>query len=456
MSDEKVVQMPRRRKAADDGPSDKEVTERFVLKQVPSNRYVAAWGIWMRFDGEVWRQDELLSYQHDAIEHCAEEADTLTGKAKTKMLSASKYGAIARMSSVYPELAAAVDDWDRGKGDINGLGKMINMETMMERAIIATDYVTKTMACTPADGDCPLWMRFLEEVTDGDTDLQDFLQRMVGYCCTGHISEHKLFFIYGPGGNGKSVFVNIITRILNTYAVTANMNLLTATTQERHPVELARLRGARLVTIQETDEGKRLDEAKVKQLTGGDTITAHFMRENPFEFRPVCKFIISGNHKPRLANVDDAIKRRFIIIPFTVRFDEDKRDLKLEDKLWAEREAIAAWMIKGARWWHQEGLNPPARVTAETAEYFEAEDTVESWLEECTRPGDILSDWVSNKDLYESWSAWCKRSGEYPGTRKQFAQRLKKRSDMRAHKRNVWGFTGKILISEPLQDARMF
>lgn len=457
MSDEKVVQMPRRKRPPAEGPTDTEVTERFVADQVVRWRYVPAWGVWMLFTGTVWVEDELKGYVHDAIEHLKEEASVLNGKAKARMLSATKPMAIARLSGFYPELAAAVDDWDRG-GGINGEGRMIDMEgkTMQVRGrpVIAGDYVTKTMICTPDDGDCPLWMQFLEDVTDGDTDMMEFLQRMVGYCCTGHTREQKLFFIYGPGGNGKSVFVNIITRILNTYAVTADMSLLTASNQERHPTDLARLRGARLVTIQENDEGRRLDEAKVKQLTGGDMIAARFMNKDFFEFRPVCKILISGNHKPRLSNVDDAIKRRFVIIPFTVRFEEDRRDPALEEKLWAEREQIAAWMVKGARWWAQEGLMIPARAMAETAEYFEAEDTTELWLEECSRAKP--EGWASNKDLFQSWSEWCKRSGEYAGTRKQFAQRLKKRSDMKALKRVVWGFTGRELLSEPLQDARMF
>ena len=149
------------------------------------------------------------------------------------------------------------------------------------------------------------------------TELQRFLQQMAGYCLTGDISEHALFFVYGTGGNGKGVFLNTVAGILGDYAATAAMDTFTASQGDRHPTDLAMLRGARLVTAAETEEGRAWAESRIKQLTGGDPITARFMRQDFFTFQPAFKLVIVGNHKPVLRNVDEAARRRFNIIPFT-------------------------------------------------------------------------------------------------------------------------------------------
>jgi hypothetical protein len=177
--------------------------------------------------------------------------------------------------------------------------------------------LTKITAVAP-EGDCPLWGDFLKRVTDDDTELQSFLQRMMGYCLTGSIDEHALFFLYGTGGNGKGVFLNAMTAIFGDYAKVAPADMFTVTQNERHPTDMAMLQGARLVTAQETEEGKFWAEAKIKALTGGDPITARFMRQDFFTYLPQFKLVIAGNHKPRLRNVDEAIRRRIDLVPFTV------------------------------------------------------------------------------------------------------------------------------------------
>ena len=178
---------------------------------------------------------------------------------------------------------------------------------------------------TPA-GKCPIWLQFLAEITGGDQNLQDFLQRMFGYALTGVTTEHALFFLYGTGGNGKSVFINTISGILAEYHKPAPIETFTASQSERHPTDLAGLRGARCVTAVETEEGRRWAESKIKALTGGDRISARFMRQDFFEYVPQFKLIIAGNHKPGLSSVDEAIRRRFNLIPFTVTIPPEKRD----------------------------------------------------------------------------------------------------------------------------------
>ena len=203
------------------------------------------------------------------------------------------------------------------------------------------DGITKLTAVAPAPtADCPRWLAFLDETTGGDADLIRFLQQWCGYCLTGETREHALVFVHGGGGNGKSVFLNTITRIMHDYATTAAMDTFTASKFDKHPTDLAMLRGARLVTASETEEGRAWAEARVKQMTGGDPITARFMRQDFFTFFPNFKLFIIGNHKPVLQNVDDAAKRRFNIVPFTRK--PEKPDRELETKLageWPESSA---------------------------------------------------------------------------------------------------------------------
>ncbi len=213
-----------------------------------------------------------------------------------------------------------------------------------------------------------------------------FLQQIAGYCLTGDTREHALFFIYGPGGNGKSVFLNTLNGILADYAETAVMDAFAASAHDKHSTDIAMLRGARLVSVSETEEGRAWAETRVKQLTGGDKVTARFMRQDNFTFTPRFKLVIVGNHKPVLTNVDDAAKRRFNIIPFTRK--PPRPDQQLEEKLKAEWPGILRWMIEGCLDWQANGLVRPAIVAEATAEYFDDQDTFGQWLEEhCVQDG---------------------------------------------------------------------
>src|SRR5262249_10483492 len=219
------------------------------------------------------------------------------------------------------------------------------------------DYITKTTAVTPATEppaqSCQLWLEFLQRVTDGSQERQDFLQRVCGYGVTGLTSEDSLFFLYGLGANGKSVFLRAVSGAVDDYHKTASMDTFTVTFGERHPTDLAMLRGARLVTAIETEEGKRWDEAKLKHMTGGDPVPARFMRQDFFESLPQFKLLIAGNHKPAFRNVDEAIRRRVKLIPFTVTIPEAERDPQLSEKLKAEWPGILRWMIDGCLMWQR-------------------------------------------------------------------------------------------------------
>jgi putative DNA primase/helicase len=301
-----------------------------------------------------------------------------------------------------------------------------DLKTGIGRKPDPLDYITKKTACrvAPPGTPHPLWSAFLDRVTDHDAELQAFLQRWCGYCCTGITTEHVFVFCYGTGANGKSTFVNTIRGILGDYAVIADMATFLDSKSERHPTDLAKLHGARLVVAIETEKGRRWSEAKIKALTGGDKITARFMRQDFFDFTPKFKLLISGNHKPRLSSVDEAIKRRLLLVPFIVQIPLAQRDKDLADKLKAEWPAILRWMMDGCLEWQRIGLAPPKSVLDATDDYFGEQDTLQQWLDECTTDAGAFAI-TRLKELFASWKAWCEAANLKPGSDKALSEALR-------------------------------
>jgi putative DNA primase/helicase len=226
----------------------------------------------------------------------------------------------------------------------------------------------------------------------------------------------------------------------------APIETFTASNNERHPTELAGLRGARLVTAVETEEGRRWDESKIKALTGGDAISARFMRQDFFEYVPQFKLLIAGNHKPGLRSVDEAIRRRFNLVPFTVTIPPEERDPDLGEKLKTEARGVMAWIIDGCTAWQQHGLMPPKIVTAATDAYLEAEDGVAAWLEECCRRDP--NGFTTSTSLFASWSSWAAKHGEYVGTVLKLVSTLESKGIQPFRKPSARGFLGLTVIPE--------
>ena len=340
------------------------------------------------------------------------------------MLSAKTTAAIESLARSDRRLATTSDIWDADPWLLNTPAGLVDLRS---GAILPHDparYITKITAAAPAENSA-MWQRFLDEITAGNLDLQRFLQRVAGYSLTGSTREHALFFAHGTGANGKGVFINTITAVLGDYAKTAAMETFVASQSDRHPTELAGLMGARLVTAQETEQGRRWAESKIKSMTGGDPISARFMRQDFFEFVPQFKLLIAGNHKPGLRGVDEAIRRRFHLIPFTVTIPEDQRDKDLAEKLKPEWGGILKWMIDGCLAWQSDGLRPPAIVRDATEAYLAAEDALAQWLEEscCRNPAYAERSSV----LFANWKIWADQAGEFAGSQKRFTQALEDR-----------------------------
>ena len=285
------------------------------------------------------------------------------------------------------------------------------------------DHCTKSTAVRPG-GDCPRWHGFLAEITGDDAELQAYLRRMAGYCLTGVTREHALFFCYGTGANGKSVFINTLAGIWGDYAVVAPMETFVASKGDHHPTDLAMLRGARLVVAHETEAGRRWAESKIKALTGGDRIAARFMRQDFFEFTPQFKLLIAGNHKPGFRGVDEAIRRRLHLIPFSVTIPEPQRDPELFDRLKDEWPGILQWAIDGCLEW-QRIRCAPAAVQEATAAYLASEDALANWLDDCCEQDRRTTS--KRSALFKSWRDWAEAANDFPGKQSDFFAALESR-----------------------------
>jgi putative DNA primase/helicase len=400
-----------------DGGLEDNVALQFSAKYVNNVRYVHLWGKWFFWNGVRWVAEDTLHAFHLARELCraAENADHRTVAAVTGLARTDR------------RQAAVTSQWDVDPWLLGTPKGTIDLRTGKLFPPKATDYITKITAVAPSDerpcDSCPMWLTFLNRVTNGDEKLQDYLQRVCGYNLTGVTVEDAVFFNYGKGANGKSVYFDTTAGILGDYHEPADMELFVVTHSDKHPTDLASLRGARMVTAVETEEGKRWAEAKLKQMTGGDPIKARFMRQDFFTYIPQFKLNFAGNHKPAIRNVDVAISRRMNLIPWLITIPKEEQDKELSNKLKAEWPGILRWMIDGCLAWQKIGLKPPKIVTDATMGYLGDEDTTQNFFDDCCVIGKDEYDTFAH--LWDGWTDWAEDCHEFVGTKKAFGQKLK-------------------------------
>jgi putative DNA primase/helicase len=410
--------------------SEGDIADRFAKRHSGQLRYVAKWGQWMRYDGKVWLEEDTLMAFDLVRALCREIARECNKSNEAKgLLSSKTIAGVERIAKADRRIAATIDQWDTDPWLLNTPDCVIDLRTGKTRSHRPEDYVTRVTA-VGVGGDCPLWKQHLSRIMNHDADLLAFLQRALGYSLTGSTREHALFFGHGGGGNGKGTTIETVTRLLGNYARTAPMEVFTyaPSAGDRHPTELAMLRGARFVTASETEAGRGWAESKIKTLTGGDRITARFMRQDFFEYIPQFKLWLTGNHKPGLRTVDEAIRRRFHLIPFTVTIAKADQDQELPAKLEKEWPGILTWMVEGCEAWQREGLKTPATVVAATNAYLAGEDLLKRWFaDHCELGGKRDAQFTAA--LYANWKAWTEFANEYPGTMKKFSMTLEARSE---------------------------
>jgi len=404
------------------------VAQAFASRHRDRLRYCHDTGAWFVWNGRRWRQDKTKRAFDWARRLAAELSSDREFKTKAITGKAAFASAVERLAQADRSIACTMDKWNPDAFLLGTPDGTVDLRTGILMPAKQTDFITKLTAVGPsATADCPLWLAFLGQATAGDRDLIAFLRRWCGYVLTGDTREHALLFIYGPGGNGKSVFINTVQRVVGEYCRTASMDTFTASHGDKHPTDLAMLQGARMVVATETEEGRAWAESRIKQMTGGDMIAARFMRQDFFEYRPAFKLTIAGNHKPVLRNVDDAARRRFNIVPFVHRPADPDREL--EKKLEAEWPGILRWMVDGCLDWLANGLKPPSAVREATDEYFQSQDIIGRWLcERCiidpgltSKPGALLTD----------CREWAGANGETPPAPPQFRSAVEKTSGVR-------------------------
>jgi putative DNA primase/helicase len=415
-------------------------------------------GRWHEWTGSAWAADDKKAGLAHAMRLCdhASTALPLSDSARARVRAMTTARHVTEGASALPPLAASIGEFDRDLALLGAPGSMTNLERGRDLHTYPpnpADMISKQTAVAPAGTpDCPKWEKFLLEACGEVKDLIRFLKQWSGYCLTGDTREHALLFIYGPGGNGKSVFVNIIAWIMGDYARVAAMDTFVASNSDRHPTDLAMLAGARLVIVTETGEGRTWDEGRLKQMTGGDPISARFMRQDFFTYVPQFKLIVIGNTKPALRAVDDAVRRRINIVNFLHKPADPNKNLEAE--LRTEAPGILRWMMEGCLDWQKNGLVRPKVVIDATADYFASQDTLARWIEdECETGKDaayrLFRD--SNARLWASWSRYAERLGEEPGTQRRFSDTLERLEYKKAQ--NVEGLRGRGFIGLRVKPA---
>lgn len=307
--------------------------------------------------------------------------------------SNSRDGIHAMIAMAASDLAIGSEELDTDPWLFNVENGTIDLRTGEMREHRREDFITK-MAPVSFDpvADCPLWLKFLDQIFQDHTELPTYMQRLVGYCLTGVTEEHVLPFLHGVGANGKSTFIETVLKVFGfDYAMKAAPDLLMAKRGESHPTDRADLFGKRFVACVETEEGRRMAEALTKELTGGDRVRARRMREDFWEFTPTHHVWLAGNHKPTIVGTDNGIWRRIKLIPFDVVIPDAEQDKKLPAKLADELPGILNWALAGCLDWQREGMREPAIVQAATSEYSEEMDEVGQFIDDFCQRGDFMA-----------------------------------------------------------------
>jgi putative DNA primase/helicase len=424
--------------------------ERLIARYGTEFRFTKGMG-WLHYEGNRWEMDDtgkINQSAHAVARRIMTEAARVkdgdgSEEIKKGLVAWSKASeakarldAMVSLAQSSSEVSTKVEAFDQDTNLFNCGNATINLRTGTQSPHSPGDMLTKMAhADYNKDAKCVRWLRFVLEIMDGNQEMGDFLQRAIGYSLTGNTSEHCMFILWGSGSNGKTTFVETVKHVLGTYAQTADFNTFVLKkwgAQSGPSSDIAKLRGARFVSASEAEEGQKLAESLIKQITGGDSITACFKFKEHFEFTPQLKLWLSTNHKPQIVGTDDGIWRRIRLVPFNVKFDKDST---LGDVLKAEAPGILLWALEGLKQWQEHGLMEPQTVLDATTTYRADEDIIERFINEECEKGDDLS--IGAHKLYERYKDWAKDNHELELSERKFADAMKEKGFKKS--RNMHG-----------------
>ena len=404
--------------------SDLENARRLVAKHGQDLRWLDVEGRWYFWSGTRWESDSALRVEwlaKSVIVGIPREADRLPDtREKIRFLRAAlaaeaypRVRSMVALARSEPNIPANVTQFDADPWLLNVQNGTLDLRTGKMHAHRREDFLTKLAPVVyDPSARCPTFERFLNQITNADDDLIEFLMKACGYSLTGITSEQCFFILYGTGANGKSTLLNVLHMVLGDYAMHSRTETFLSKRSEGIGNDLARLRGARFVDAVEADGGAYLAEERIKQVTGGDPVTARFLYHEDFEFKPAFKLWVAVNHKPVIRGTEEAIWRRIRLIPFTFTIPEHERDKGLLEKLRAEAPGILALFVRGCLDWQRKGLGMPPAVKSATSTYRGEMDTVAEFLsEQCDEDRNDPTVRVSVKDLYGAYSGWCVQTG---------------------------------------------
>ena len=434
-------------------PTDAGNATRLVKLFGEDIRYVYEFKKWLHWDGSRWIFDEdghMFRLAKQTARSICEEAGNENNESRRRELlqhalrseNRQQLDSMVQVAKTEQGVTISQSVLDQDKYLLGVTNGVVNLRTggLIDNS---KDSMITKQAGTQFDpsAKCPLWFKFINEVTNGDKELAAYLKRIVGYSLTGDTKEQILFFLHGFGANGKSVFVSIIQTLLADYAMQTPVSTIMTRGKGSINNDIARLRGARFVATTETEEGSRFNESEVKLITGGDVVAARFLHQEYFEYIPQFTLWISGNHKP-VPGDSYSIWRRLILIPFDVRFSDDKQDKNLSNKLKAELAGILNWAVEGCLEWQDEGLVTPKVILNATKEYQTEMDRVNSWMQD--RCVDKASNHCSTSSsaLYQSYKNWADDNGEWRMNQRILGTKLAERGFVKRRETKGWVYRG--------------
>jgi P4 family phage/plasmid primase-like protien len=419
--------------------------ERLVARHGADLRYCHPWQKWLVWDGCRWRVDGTAEVHRRARETARSiyaEAAAIPGTDQAAELRRKELGAWARRVEARDRLSALVD-LARSDGGIAILPDQLDVDPWLLNCRNGTldlrtgellphqreRLLTKLAPVAYDPGaTCPTWLAFLDVILRDDVEVIGFLQRFVGYALTGVIREHVLVTCYGTGSNGKGTFLGTLLQLVGDYAWQGPPDLLLSKNAEGHPTDLTGLFGVRFAACSETDSGRHFSEARLKNLTGGDRITARRMREDFWSFDPTHKLALATNHRPVIKSTDHGIWRRQRLVPFTVTIPDHLQDKQLPEKLRAELPGILRWALEGCLAWQRDGLGDASAIRQATEAWRDESDVIGGFLEACCERGPRAI--VPAKELYARYLAYCEVTREEPLKQNPFGHRLTEKGFM--------------------------